>query len=400
VVRDDIRDDAADRPSGSSDAHRLHYDPADLTDWTGSADPGNVGDALDSLANGGGGANVVTSSAVLADNAVLRGDGGSRGIQDSGLIVSDGNDLTFPADDDAIYLGAGSPTDGIIRFDSVTQSLYLATGGGNQNIALVPHGTGKTLIYGDIQMGSSGADLLDWLGAELIGFTATPSAVNEVHITNAATGTTGPLIGVSGETNVDLRLGAAGTGSVTLAADMASGGNAINMGTTDKVTFRDANQYINSSASGYLDIHADNSGGGLITLDSYSAIDFYIAAGFEARLQASKLYMAATDSSGCSIDWSTSNALAIYGGGTKVMDFASTGPDSGSLNTKMGNVVLKSATGAGGASQTWIGASTLGGGGSAVSWTLPSFGWTGTTKSFILCRIGTALYGIPIVSQA
>ena len=35
------------------------------------------------------GANAVTSAAVIADNALLRGDGGARGVQDSGITVSD-----------------------------------------------------------------------------------------------------------------------------------------------------------------------------------------------------------------------------------------------------------------------------------------------------------------------
>lgn len=57
-------------------------------------------------------------------------------------------------------------------------------------------------------------DISDTNGNEIIKFTATGSAVNEVTITNAATGTTGPLISATGESNVDLRLAAAGTGKI------------------------------------------------------------------------------------------------------------------------------------------------------------------------------------------
>lgn len=57
-------------------------------------------------------------------------------------------------------------------------------------------------------------DISDTNGNELFKFTATGSAVNEITIANAATGTTGPLIQSSGETNVDLRLSATGTGGV------------------------------------------------------------------------------------------------------------------------------------------------------------------------------------------
>lgn len=57
-------------------------------------------------------------------------------------------------------------------------------------------------------------DISDTNGCELIKFTATGTAVNEITIENAATGTTGPKIAASGETNVDLRLSGKGTGKV------------------------------------------------------------------------------------------------------------------------------------------------------------------------------------------
>ena len=57
-------------------------------------------------------------------------------------------------------------------------------------------------------------DVSDTNGNEVFKITATASAVNEITIVNAATGTTGPQIIASGETNVDLRLTAKGTGAV------------------------------------------------------------------------------------------------------------------------------------------------------------------------------------------
>jgi len=54
-------------------------------------------------------------------------------------------------------------------------------------------------------------------GAEQVIFQTTASAVNEVEITNAATGN-GPIIGSSGETNVDLNLTPKGLGRVSLGA--------------------------------------------------------------------------------------------------------------------------------------------------------------------------------------
>lgn len=58
--------------------------------------------------------------------------------------------------------------------------------------------------------------IADSNGNELLEFGVVANAVNEVKITNAATGVTGPLIEVAGETNVNLRLNAAGTGDIVL----------------------------------------------------------------------------------------------------------------------------------------------------------------------------------------
>lgn len=57
-------------------------------------------------------------------------------------------------------------------------------------------------------------DISDTNGNEEVKFVATASAVNEITITNAATGTAGPIIAASGETNVDLQIAAKGTGKV------------------------------------------------------------------------------------------------------------------------------------------------------------------------------------------
>lgn len=71
--------------------------------------------------------------------------------------------------------------------------------------------TNKTLTAAKIV---SGGFIADANGNEQIIFTTTAAAVNEITITNAATGTTGPLIQSTGEANVDLRIGANGTGKV------------------------------------------------------------------------------------------------------------------------------------------------------------------------------------------
>ena len=82
--------------------------------------------------------------------------------------------------------------------------------------------TNKTLTSPKI---ADGGFIADANGAEQVIFQTTASAVNEIEITNAATGgdaspngggCTAPIIGSSGETNVDLALLPKGTGIVTI----------------------------------------------------------------------------------------------------------------------------------------------------------------------------------------
>lgn len=120
---------------------------------------------------------------------------------------------------------------GVINFDNgdvtVTQTgNVLAVAGGDLRVATADVGTNadsvptlsststltnKTLTAPKF---ANGGFIADANGNEEIIFNTTASAVNEVAITNAATGTTGPLIAASGETNVDLRIAGKGTGQV------------------------------------------------------------------------------------------------------------------------------------------------------------------------------------------
>lgn len=62
--------------------------------------------------------------------------------------------------------------------------------------------------------------IADANGNEILILDTVTSAVNEVTLANAATGTTGPLISASGETNVDIRIAAKGTGAVHITTGM------------------------------------------------------------------------------------------------------------------------------------------------------------------------------------
>lgn len=100
-------------------------------------------------------------------------------------------------------MGPGSSTDNaIVRWD-------LATGTIIQNSGVILSDANS--MSGIVNVGMSG-DILDANGNELINFTGVASAVNEVAITNAATGTN-PVIGVTGtDANISLEYLSKGTG--------------------------------------------------------------------------------------------------------------------------------------------------------------------------------------------
>lgn len=81
------------------------------------------------------GGTTATSSLVIDDNVIVRGDGGARGVQGSGILISDvsSNNVTLSA--------------------TAGNSLTLATADTNRNILLVPHGTGAVQIPMSVSSG-------------------------------------------------------------------------------------------------------------------------------------------------------------------------------------------------------------------------------------------------------
>ena len=69
---------------------------------------------------------------------------------------------------------------------------------------------------------TNGQYIADNSGNELLTFGVVASAVNEVKVTNAATGTAGPIIAANGETNTNLQLRPAGTGVITVGSSAAN----------------------------------------------------------------------------------------------------------------------------------------------------------------------------------
>ena len=143
------------------------------------------------------------------------------------------SNLTFPTGTDTIV--GRATTDTLTNKTLTAPTIATITNGGTVTI---PSGadtlvartsidtlTNKTLTSPVLTTPkfADGGAIADGNGNEQIIFQQTASAVNEIEITNAATGgsavastSTAPIIGASGETNVDLALLPKGTGVVTV----------------------------------------------------------------------------------------------------------------------------------------------------------------------------------------
>ena len=138
------------------------------------------------------------------------------------------SNLTFPTGTDTIV--GRATTDTLTNKTLTAPTIATITNGGTVTI---PSGadtlvartstdtlTNKTLTAPKIE---DAGFIADANGNEQVIFQTTASAVNEIEITNAATGgsavastSTAPIIGASGETNVDLALLPKGTGITTI----------------------------------------------------------------------------------------------------------------------------------------------------------------------------------------
>ena len=114
-----------------------------------------------------------------------------------------GDSFTFSATDKGDQLVFATANDG-----SNPDIYTLGFGDGDVTLTGTQTLTNKTLTSPAI-----GTKISDTNGNELINFTATGSAVNEITLANAATGNA-PTITASGETNVSLNLVPKGTGTL------------------------------------------------------------------------------------------------------------------------------------------------------------------------------------------
>ena len=169
------------------------------------------------------------------DLAVSDGSAGAtlahRVIELTGSL-SAGRNVTIPLDVQTFYIIKNATTGSqIVTFKYVTgsgNSVAIANGTTaivyatandvtNPDIDNVTLGdvtlTGtETLTNKTLTSPKIGTNILDTNGNELINFTATGSAVNELTIANAGTGVAGPVISATGETNVGININPKGTG--------------------------------------------------------------------------------------------------------------------------------------------------------------------------------------------
>ena len=126
-------------------------------------------------------------------------------------VSGSGDSFTFSATDKGDQLIFASANDG-----TNPDILTLGFGSGDGDVTTTGTQTlsNKTLTAPKIV---DAGFIADANGNEQVIFQTTSSAVNEVEITNAATGNA-PIIGASGETNVDLSITPKGIGRVTLGA--------------------------------------------------------------------------------------------------------------------------------------------------------------------------------------
>ena len=134
-------------------------------------------------------------------------------------VSGSGDSYTFGATDKGDQLVFATANHGV-NPDIAT----LAFGDGDVTLTGTQTLTNKTLTSPKI-----GTNILDTSGNELINFTATGSAVNELTIANAATGVTGPVISATGETNVGININPKGSGVLN------SGGAAVKIAGTETI---------------------------------------------------------------------------------------------------------------------------------------------------------------------
>jgi hypothetical protein len=157
------------------------------------------------------------TSAMIADGAIVNADiNASAAIAITKLAASTISGVSLGNNLNTLTIGTGLSGTSYNGSSAVTIAIdsSVVTLTGTQSL------TNKTLTAPRI---STGSNIADANGNELIVFpTAVASAVNEITISNAATGNAPSISASGGNTNIDLTLNAKGTGSVRIGSYVAA----------------------------------------------------------------------------------------------------------------------------------------------------------------------------------
>lgn len=168
----------------------------------------------------GGDTNVPITLAGKGTGKVVLGQATSASLELGGLAAGSSLDINDAAGNEAITLSSvASAVNELTILNAATgNSPTIGASGGDTNIGIAVRAKGNS----GITLDGSGLTLqqneplLDSSGNELLAFSSTASAVNEVTITNAATANDPAISATGGDTNIDLALVAKGTGGVIL----------------------------------------------------------------------------------------------------------------------------------------------------------------------------------------
>ena len=118
----------------------------------------------------------VTAAAIIADNAIVRGDGGARGVQSSSASVSDAGLITA----NGATLAGGTTTIGNIAGTVIAQAASSYDFGGAASFEIPNATTVSVSVTGQIGVDTSVTDwshgILEYNGGEVLGVVAMPIA--------------------------------------------------------------------------------------------------------------------------------------------------------------------------------------------------------------------------------
>lgn len=135
------------------------------------------------------GAGDVTAALTLADNAIVRGDGGSKGVQDSGVLIDDIDNVSGIGTLDVAGLATFKKHIYLNDTDDSASSIDVAD---NHDLEITTGGTGDLSLItrisssGDVTVWSQGGSLFFGVGSELWTWPTSDGTSGQVLITDGA----------------------------------------------------------------------------------------------------------------------------------------------------------------------------------------------------------------------